>query len=56
MDCKGLAILKKKGKVTITKSDGSSIMQGRLLSCNLYELDITLAPYSAPPSHIAFTA
>jgi len=55
MDRKGLAILKKKGKVTITKSDGSVVMQGRLLSCNLYELDITLAPYSAAPSHVAFT-
>ena len=31
MDCKGLAILKKKGKVTITKSDGSVVMQGGLL-------------------------
>jgi hypothetical protein len=56
MDRKGLAILKKKGKVTITKSNGSVVMQGRLLSCNLYELDIALAPYSAAPSHIAFTA
>jgi len=55
MDRKGLAIFKK-GKVTITKSDGSVVMQGSLLSCNLYELDITLAPYSAPPSHVAFTA
>jgi|SRR5882762_1713552 len=55
MDRKGLAILKKKGKVTITKSDSSVIMQGRLLSCNLYEFDITLAPYSATPSHVAFT-
>ena len=55
MDCKELAILKKKGKVTITKSNGSIVMQGRLLSCNLYRLDITLAPYSATPSHVAFT-
>jgi hypothetical protein len=56
MDHKGLAILKKKGKVTITKSNGSVIMQGRLLSCSRYELNITLAPYSATPSHVAFTA
>jgi Reverse transcriptase (RNA-dependent DNA polymerase)/GAG-pre-integrase domain len=55
MDRKGLAILKKKGKVTITESDGTIVMQGRLLSCNLYELNITLAPYPTSPSHVAFT-
>jgi GAG-pre-integrase domain len=55
MDRKGLAILKKRGKVTITESDGTIVMQGRLLSCNLYELDITLAPYPTSPSHVAFT-
>lgn len=54
MDRKGLAILKKNGKITISKDNGSVIMQGRILSCNLYEIHVTLAPHSASPSHLAF--
>ena len=57
MDRKGLAIHKENGKITITKrAGGPVVMQGRLLKCNLYALDVALAPQSTPPSHLAFTA
>jgi transposase InsO family protein len=55
MDRAGLSILKAKGQISIRKKSGEVIMEGTLRR-NLYELNCVVAPPSAPPSHIAFTA